>query len=298
MVSAPLYRDPIYDGAADPMIIRKESDGLYYMLYTQRRANQQVDMVSYCHGTGIGVAESADGDNWYYRGSLDLDFEFGHNTFWAPEVVYDSESQLYHMFVSYIRGVYMNWRGKASLHHYISRDLFAWEHKGCLTFGSSRIIDPCIFRLPGGPWRMWYKDECQNSATCYADSDDLYEWTYRGIAVSDQRQEGPNVFAFGGKYWMISDVWDGLAVYSSDDLEHFERQGSNILREPGTRKEDGRKGAHADVFVVDGRAFIIYFTHPEGTPRSSVQMAELEITDGELTCDRNAEFDTSWPSGS
>ena len=97
---------------------------------------------------------------------------------------------------------------------------------------------------------------------------------------------------------MISDVWDGLAVYSSDDLEHFERQGSNILRESGTRKEDGRKGAHADVFVVDGRAFIIYFTHPEGTPRSSVQMAELKITDGELTCDRNEEFDTSWPSGS
>ena len=27
-VPAPLYRDPIYDGPADPMVIRKESDGI------------------------------------------------------------------------------------------------------------------------------------------------------------------------------------------------------------------------------------------------------------------------------
>ena len=40
MIPAPLYRDPIYDGSADPMVIRRESDGLFYMFYTQRRANQ------------------------------------------------------------------------------------------------------------------------------------------------------------------------------------------------------------------------------------------------------------------
>ena len=46
-VPAPLYKDPIYDGAADPMVIQKRSDGLFYMFYTQRRANQQVENVSY-----------------------------------------------------------------------------------------------------------------------------------------------------------------------------------------------------------------------------------------------------------
>ena len=47
--NAPLFRDPLYDGAA------VSDDG---------------------------------GEYWYYRGALDLEFEFGHNTFWAPEVIF------------------------------------------------------------------------------------------------------------------------------------------------------------------------------------------------------------------
>ena len=94
-IKAPLYRDPIYDGAADPMVIRKESDDKFYMFYTQRRANQQVENVSFCYGTKIGVAESEDGANWHYRGALDLDFEFGHNTFWAPEIIFNPEETLF-----------------------------------------------------------------------------------------------------------------------------------------------------------------------------------------------------------
>ena len=53
IVPSPLYKDPIYNGAADPMVIRKEADGLYYMFYTQRRANQQVEHVSFAYGTAI-----------------------------------------------------------------------------------------------------------------------------------------------------------------------------------------------------------------------------------------------------
>ncbi|MBO5256746.1 MAG: glycosyl hydrolase, partial [Clostridia bacterium] len=213
MIPSPLYKDPIYNGAADPMVIRKESDGKYYMFYTQRRANQQVENVSYCYGSMIGVAESKNGRDWHYRGALDLDFEFGHNTFWAPEIIYNPDDATYHMYVSYIQGVYSNWGGDSAIEHYTSKDLFYWDHIGSLEFGSSRIIDPCVYRLPDKTWRMWYKDERQGSATCYADSPDLYQWTYRGIAAGDCAQEGPNVFAFEGKYWMICDVWDGLAVY-------------------------------------------------------------------------------------
>ncbi|WP_146659233.1 hypothetical protein [Anaerohalosphaera lusitana] len=59
---------------------------------------------------------------------------------------------------------------------------------------------------------------------------------------------------------------------------------------------------HADVFVVDGRAFIVYFTHPgrvyddkgvekhEDTleyRRSSLQAAELKLVDGKIVCDRD-----------
>ena len=297
MIPAPLYKDPIYNGAADPMIIKKESDGLFYMFYTQRRANQQVENVSFAYGTMVGVAESEDGANWHYRGALDLDFEFGHNTFWAPEVVYEPETKLYHMYVSYIRGIYTKWRGKATIEHYTSKDLFYWDHVGSLEFASSRIIDPCIYRLPSGAWRMWYKDECQNSVTSYADSTDLHNWEYRGIAAGDCRQEGPNVFRFGGYYWLISDVWQGLAVYRSDDCEKFTRQEMNILAEPGTRVDDNQKGGHADIFVIGDRAFIVYFVHPEPETypeRSSIQLAELKIEDGVLVCDRNAPFDVDW----
>ena len=143
---------------------------------------------------------------------------------------------------------------------------------------------------------MWYKDENQRSATCYADSDDLYTWEYRGIAAGDEAQEGPNVFAFAGKYWLIADIWQGQAVYSSDDCEYFVRQKENILGTEGLRKFDNFRGAHADVFVTEDRAFIVYFTHPDPTyhPRSAVQMAELKVENGVLVCDRNAEVDCDW----
>jgi len=295
-VPSPLYRDPIYDGAADPMIIKNEQTNEYFMFYTQRRANQFVYGVSFAHGTAIGVAVSENGADWHYLGALDLNFEFGHNTYWAPEIVYNPDEKLYHMFVTYIRGTYHTWDGKATLEHYTSENLIEWKHIGGLSFGSSRIIDPCIFRLPSGVWRMWYKDENQDSSTCYADSDDLYTWEYVGRTTYDAPQEGPNVFEFKGYYWMISDVWKGLGVYRSDDLTTFTRQEENILREPGTREDDCDRGAHADIIVVKDRAFIVYFTHPDRGEnfRSSIQLAELKVENGILTCDRNAEFEVNW----
>jgi len=294
LCKSPLFRDPIYDGAADPMIIRKESDGKFYMFYTQRRANQQVEGVSFAHGTNIGVAESDDGAQWHYRGALDLNFEFGHHSYWAPEIVYNPEEQLYHMYVSYIVGIYTTWDGKATIEHYTSKDLFYWDHIGRLEFSSSRIIDPCLFKLPNGGWRMWYKDERQPDGTYYADSPDLYHWEYGGNAVNDCGQEGPNVFEFGGKYWLISDVWDGLGVYSSDDLEHFTRQPENILREAGTLPMDNVRGGHADIFVYNERAYIVYFNHPFQDTRSVIHLKELTIKDGKLICDRNAPADVCW----
>jgi len=295
-VPAPLYVDPIYDGPADAMVIRKESDGKFYMFYTQRRANQDTVGVSFAYGCAIGVAESDNGAEWHYRGTLDLDFEFGHNTFWAPEIIYNPDEKLYHMYVSYIVGVYSDWGGNASIEHYTSPDLFCWTHIGSLSFGSERIIDPCCFRLPDGKWRMWYKDERNEAGTSYADSDDLYNWEYRGLATRGIAQEGANVFFFEGKYWLIACLNHGQAVYSSDDGEHFTRQSSNILVEPGTRRDDNNVGMHADVSVVGDRAFIVYFTHPDNNrpARSVVQMAELKVVDGVLTSDRNAELDIDW----
>ena len=39
VAKAPLFRDPIHDGAADPMVIYNEQEKAWYMFYTNRRAN-------------------------------------------------------------------------------------------------------------------------------------------------------------------------------------------------------------------------------------------------------------------
>ena len=57
---APLYRDPVYDGVADPVVVWNKEDRSWWMLYTQRRANVNAGNVAYCYGNDIGIASSRD----------------------------------------------------------------------------------------------------------------------------------------------------------------------------------------------------------------------------------------------
>jgi hypothetical protein len=169
-----------------------------------------------------------------------------------------------------------------------------------LNLSSGRVIDACVFEVQPGLWKMWYKDEIHGSHTWTALSRDLYTWEAAGAEITDCPHEGPNVFSFGGKYWMITDPWEGLGVYSSDDLTHWIR-GKNILFEGGNRLDDGSKAHHADVLVHNGHAYIFYFVHPEflneqGKPSSqsagrehcsSLQVAELQADGENLICDRD-----------
>lgn len=304
---APLFRDPIFDGPTDPTVIYNREEKSWWMIYTARRANVPCHDVSWVHGTDLGVASSTDnGQTWLYRGTLNLEaIEHGRNTFWAPEVLWHEGT--YHMFVSYITGVPTNWNYGRRILHYTSANLWDWAYQGTLTLDSERVIDACVHPIPGG-WRMWYKDENDHSYTHYADSPDLYTWQHQGIATCDQPQEGPNVFRLAGKYWMIADVWDGQAVYSSDDLTHWVRQAGTIMAGAGIRKEDTNRAHHADVLVVDDHAYIFYFVHPgqgkyEYDPelgshmvrRSSVQAAQLKVVDGQLVSIRDEAFDFFLP---
>ncbi|MBM3311967.1 MAG: glycosyl hydrolase, partial [Candidatus Aminicenantes bacterium] len=76
---APLYRDPVFDGAADPSLIWNDAERAWWVFYTNRRANapDAQDGVRWCHGTDIGIASSADGGlTWTYRGTAQgLEFE-------------------------------------------------------------------------------------------------------------------------------------------------------------------------------------------------------------------------------
>ena len=104
---APMFRDPITDGAADPVMVWNREEHCWWMLYTQRRANTEAADVAYCYGTAIGIASSKDhGHTWVYRGTLNLETGKGLNTFWAPDVVY--HNGVYHMFVVYLYMSCMN----------------------------------------------------------------------------------------------------------------------------------------------------------------------------------------------
>lgn len=308
---APLFRDPVYDGAADPVFIWNKAEKNWWILYTARRANQDANDVAYCYGTPIGVASSDDhGQTWVFRGYLNLDFEKGMNTFWAPDVIY--HNGVYHMFVVYIRGVYSHWGGKAQIIHYTGRNLWDWKYEGPLNVSSDRVIDATVFQMKNGKFRVWFKDENQGAHTRMAQSDDLFTWVpEKEPIIGGGAHEGPNVFEFKGYYWMLTDEWHGLRVYRSSDLNNWEKQGL-ILDTPGKRSEDTPSGAHADVQVVGDKAYIVYFTHPgrifhsEGTNdadgvlpytkrRSSLQVGELELANGTLICDRDKPFDFYLP---
>jgi hypothetical protein len=300
--SAPLFRDPIFDGAADPTIIWNNKENKWWIIYTQRRAFSPGINLSWANGTAIGVASSADyGKTWDYRGTLDsLNFEPGTNTFWAPEVIY--ENGLYHMYVTYVRGMPDEWRGQRFIIHYTSADMWNWKQESILDLSSDRVIDACVIKTADGKYRMWYKDEWDDSHTWQADSDDLYTWTVKRAVLTDFPHEGINVFEFQGKYWAVADFWKGFCVYSSNDLENWERQ-KDILDKPGTRNDDQTVASHGDILVNDGRAFIIYHTHPSKPVefhagewtyeyrRSSIQIAELKVEGTGLICNRDEDFD-------
>jgi hypothetical protein len=100
---------------------------------------------------------------------------------------------------------------------------------------------------------------------------------------------------------MLVDLWKELGVYRSDDLLSWSAQPTDLLAVPGTGADDGVNGGHPGVVVSGDRVFCFYFTHPgrAGTirpedkdalelRRSSIQVVELFIRDGQLTCDRDA----------
>lgn len=305
--SRPLFRDPVHDGAADPVVVWNHRAKSWWMFYTNRRANDPaIPDIAWVHGTRLGIAESRDGGaSWRYVGvvQIALPGEFGPDaeiTHWAPDILF--HDGCYHMFLTVVPGVFTDWQHPRSIVHLASPDLENWTYRSTLALASDRVIDACVLRLPSGRWRMWYNDERADKAINAAESDDLFTWRDLGlVALPDRRPgEGPKVFFFANNYWMIVDEWRGQAVYRSADAVEWTRQpGENLLAADGSGADDTGLGAHADVVVNNGRAWIFYFTHPgritSGAPapdadlrRSTVHVAELLISpNGRLVCDRD-----------
>jgi sucrose-6-phosphate hydrolase SacC (GH32 family) len=299
----PLYRDPVLDGAADPVLVYHPERRRWWMFYTNRRANVAgLTGATWVHGTRIGIAESSDGARWTRVGDaqIDLPARYGgaQATHWAPDIV-RADDGTYHMFLTVVPGVFGDWKHPRHIVRLTSTDLLHWRDAEELKLEVDKVIDAALARLPDGRWRMWYNNEADRKSVYYADSADLAQWTLKGRAVHDQPGEGPKVFRWRGMWWMITDVWRGLAVYRSPDAEHWERQPDNLLQTPGQGADDGVIGGHADVVVDGERAWLFYFTHPgrrgpaagdDGPEqrRSSIQVVELKPDGAWLGAERDA----------
>ncbi|MDQ0119925.1 glycoside hydrolase [Pseudarthrobacter sp902506025] len=313
------YRDPVWDGPTDPILVADHLTGGWVLFYTQRRATTPgLTGVEWVHGTGIGVAKSSDGGTtWRYRGTVEGLVPPGTElpaTLWAPDVVRIGDRWI--MYVTVLGGRRTDWTGTAEIVQFASTDLEKWEYLGRIDLGSPRVIDAAVARCGDGRYRLWYKDEARGSTTYSAVSAtpaDPSSWKREGVAIPGRPHEGPKVFRLGGSYWMIVDEWRGQAVYRSEDATgHWVRQehrGGLILTAP--ESVDGRPvvGRHADVVPLaerapgetsDGgaqRALLVYFTHPywggedidtmapdPRTRLSHVRAAVLDVRDGVLVC--------------
>ncbi len=295
----PLFDDPVYHGAADPVIIYNKKAKKWWMFYTNRRASITDSTVGWVHGTRIGIAESKDGRIWTYKDTANINYrpDSGY-TFWAPEII--AEKGTYHMYLTYVLGIFKDWNHPRVIIHLTSKDLFNWNYASTLKLVNEKVIDASVYKVNDSLWRMWYNNEKDGKSIWYAESTDLYHWTDKGKAIAT-RGEGPKVFYWQQKYFMIVDAWKGMEIFSSDDLLHWKKQTNRIVENPGKGKDDQAIGGHCDVLINKGRTFIFYFTHPgraKANPaakgsledkRSVIQLAELKYVNGEIICDRDEE---------
>lgn len=294
-----MFRDPVHDGAADPVLCWDSDEKKWFMFYTNRRANvENTTGVTRVHGTHVGIAESPDyGATWTYCDTANINFrEVPDYTHWTPEVIYHEET--YHVYLTYVPGIFEDWKHPREIVHLASKDILNWRYEATLNLSNHKIIDACVFQMLDGKWRMWYNNEKDGKSTYYADSPGLYNWHDKGKAIGNRSGEGFIVFEWKGKYWMIVDVWKGLGVYSSDDLINWTRQKNNLLQEPGKGLDDQVKVQHPDMVVSREHAYLYYFTHagqymlPEECDgyahrRSSLRVTELKYKEVELSCNRD-----------
>lgn len=319
---APLFIDPNYHGSCDPEIVLNSADGWYYIYYTARRSLLEENFVR----TPIGVIRSKDLADWEFLGYCKFDGIGGNKdagaTFWAPAIV--SHGGMLHMFVTWKPDTTTGlgpWGGPSRIVHYSAPEtdpVNGWKKMATLHDDNFDALDATAY-IKDGMGHVWFKGKETGAAKnelFHMISNDFKTWEARGFSKSDvfnaeasgsDFEEAPYLFSWKGRYWLITDPHDGLIVYSSDDAESWKFQGT-ILKEGGERELDNTMARHCSVITRGERAFIVYhvepwrrydleklngdqrvpiFRQPIENRRSVLQIAELELIDGKLSCNRN-----------
>ncbi|MEM6776268.1 MAG: sulfatase-like hydrolase/transferase [Planctomycetota bacterium] len=317
-ITKPLFADPSYNGSCDPEVVWNSAANEWFIYYTARRAT--LDRGTYV-GTPIGVISSPDLVHWRFRGYCSFDGRRGKpdnsDTHWAPGVIV-ADGNL-HMFATYKASAEPPWGGPGVIRHYVApldRPIDGWTLVGIPEFNQPDPIDVSVLKF-GDLYRAYYRVG-RGGGIQWASSEDLIEWTNHGKCLGDvnapakQRgfgyQEAPYVFDWRGRYWMLTDPHDGLAVFHSTDGVTWAQQ-ETILKADGVGVADATLARHPSVVCVGDRAFIFYHTEPnrpyptppaeQRTPHQKIsflQMAELSLDDGVLTCDRDAPITLEMPS--
>ena len=308
----PLYIDPVYNGSSDPALCYNKERGAWLMYYTSRRVNRlDLSGIQRIHGSPVGIAESKDGGaSWNYIGDCNIDYKPDPEpTYWAPDII--EHEGLYHLYLSYVPGVFDNWEHPRDIVHLTSTDGINWETQSVLNLANYRkVIDAGVIRLKDGTWRMWYKHEGSDNEIWYADSKDLYHWTDQGeVDLKGIHGEGPKPIYWHDKYYLFVDEWKGLSVWSSDDATNWKKQDEYLIagipletvgvtteQENTNRRRvgyvDGSRGNHADVVVVGDHAYLFYFGQiPAYLNQQGLAIFVQELIynhDGTISCHTNA----------
>lgn len=307
---APLFEDPLFNSAKDGTVVWNRRERNWWFIYMQIRNAFVEPGAAIHHGTTLGAASSNDGGlTWTYRGTLrGLEWEKGLNTFWAPDIVWTGGRYL--AVIAYVHGIQPTWQGDRLLLLYTSDDLMHWTPAGRIEgLASARTLDACLYPMPDGMWGMWYKDETRDQ-TMFAEGDSKFRFREVGpLDPTAPAAEGPDVFHWKGYYWLLADdctSYNGQRVYRSTDCRNWERR-QNILDQSGRRPTDAGPAHHAEVILTGDQATVFYWTtaDPWTTAQAGqdsrqicyLQAAKLQIADGELICDRNAQFELRLPDG-
>ncbi|MEM1069557.1 MAG: sulfatase-like hydrolase/transferase [Planctomycetota bacterium] len=319
-VTKPLFADPNYNGSCDPEVVWNPQEKEWFIYYTARRATRESGTYV---GTPLGVISSPDLASWRFRGYCTLaDANGDHckglpdndDTHWAPGVIVAGDKL--HMYATYKQSAKPPWGGNGVIRHYVApldNPVDGWELVEIPEFKQPDPIDVSLLKVDNG-YRAYYRVG-KGGGIQWATSTDLTSWENQGKCLGDVNSsdrgfgyhEAPYVFEFKDRYWMLTDPHEGLAVFHSLDGVTWTQQ-QRILRDPGNGKGDATLARHPSVAVVGDRAFILYHTEPnrpyptppaeQRTPHQKIsflQMAELKVVDGVLTCARDAAIELDLP---